>query len=287
VDGVAERNLAALTGSVTIDALCAARRRRQPWGRLKRNPVTGREQIDPTTVRESAGSGRPSDHRSSTLPWMDSPELRAIRSQVCRLAANWLATAGDSMWVSAWATKNADLEATALLTQMIGQLGQEAADAFDRERWYAATALTRQIVEAYYLMAVFRDDASQRRRWLRASNNRIEKSFRPGQMRQAAGFNVGEYKQHCAWGGHPNPSARWLLPNHHSDVSPAVLAADLAMHLTEAVDALAAALNSLPGVRAVVEQMPEPGELPETYSRWRALDPLAERITLPDNPADL
>src|SRR3546814_5019822 len=64
------------------------------------------------------------------------------------------------------------------------------------------------------LMAVFRDDASQRGRWLTASTNRIEKSFRPGQMRQAAGFSHSEYKQHCTWGGHPNPSARWLLPNH-------------------------------------------------------------------------
>lgn len=219
---------------------------------------------------------------------MDSPELRAIRSEVCRLAANWLAGAGDSLWLSAWATRNADVEAVGLLTQMIGQLGQEAADAFDRERWYAATALTRQIVEAHYLMAVFRDDAAQRTRWLNASNSRIEKSFRSGQMRQAAGFDVAEYKQHCAWGGHPNPSARWLLPNHNSgEVHPSALAADLAMHLTEAVDLLAAVLETIPSAEAVVERMPEPGNLPDTYARWRALDPLAERTILSDSPGDL
>jgi len=171
---------------------------------------------------------------------------------------------------------------------MIGQLGQEAADAYDRERWYAATALTRQIVEAHYLMAVFRDDASQRARWLNASNSRIEKSFRPGQMRQAAGFDVAEYKQHCAWGGHPNPSARWLLPNHNfGEVHPSALAADLALHLTEAVDVLGTVLETIPGVESIVQQMPEPGELHETYSRWRALDPLSERLTLPDSPGDL
>lgn len=183
---------------------------------------------------------------------MDSPELRAIRSQLCHLAADWLTAAGDSLWTSAWATKNADVEAVALVTQMVGQLGQEAADAFDRERWYAATALTRQIVEAHYLMAVFRDDPTQRARWLTASDNRIEKSFRPGQMRQAAGFDVGEYKQHSAWGGHPNPSARWLLPNHSGgEVHPSVLAADLAMHLTEVVDGLAAVLETIPRVEAL------------------------------------
>src|SRR3546814_10224515 len=75
-------------------------------------------------------------------------DLSARRSQICHLAADWLAGAGDSLWVSAWATQDNDTEAVALLTQMVGQLGQEAADAFDHERWYAATALTRQIVEA-------------------------------------------------------------------------------------------------------------------------------------------
>jgi len=73
------------------------------------------------------------------------------------------------------------------------------------QRWYAATALTRQIVEAHYLMAVFRDDASQRSRWLNASTNRIEKSFRPSQMREASGFKPSEYKQHCTLGWAPEP----------------------------------------------------------------------------------
>lgn len=217
----------------------------------------------------------------STLSRVDSRALRAIRSEVCHLAANWLADAGYCLWVSAWATKNADVEAVALVTQMIAQLGQEAVDAFDRQRWYAATALIRQIVEAHYLMAVFRDDASQRARWLNASNNRIEKSFRSGQLRQTAGFDVAEYKQHCAWGGHPNPAARWLLPNHSGKVHPCTLAADLAQHLTEAVDMLADVLETIPGVEPILQHMPEPGELPKTYSRWRALDPLAERKTLP------
>lgn len=103
-------------------------------------------------------------------------DLRALRSLVCHQAADWLAGAGNSLWVSAWATKDPDTDAVALLTQMVGQLGQEAADAFDQERWYAATTLTRQIVEAHYLMTVSRDDASQRARWLSASSNRIEKS---------------------------------------------------------------------------------------------------------------
>ena len=214
-------------------------------------------------------------------------DLIALRSRICHLAADWLAGAGDSLWVSAWATQDKDTEAVALLAQMVGQLGQEAAYAFDHERWYAATALTRQIVEAHYLMAVFRDDASQRSRWLTASTNRIEKSFRPGQMRAAGGFSTSEYKQHCKWGGHPNPSARWLLPNHTGRVDPSVLMADLGMHLTETVDLLVAVLKTIPSADTPVKHLPPQGDLPDTYRRWHAEDPLSKRVKVPDGPADL
>jgi len=189
--------------------------------------------------------------------------------------------------VSSWAAEDSEAEAIALLTQMIGQLGQEAADAFDRERWYAATALTRQIVEAQYLMAVFLDDASQRGRWLNASTNRIEKSFRPSQMRQTAGFRASEYKQHCTWGGHPNPTARWLLPNHTFKVHPSVLMADLGMHLTEATDLLVDVLRTTSNADTLVEHLPPQGDLPDVYSRWRAKDPLSSRARTPDGPADM
>jgi hypothetical protein len=183
--------------------------------------------------------------------------------------------------------KDRDAEAVALVTQMLGQLGQEAVDAFDRERWYAATALTRQIVEAHYLMAVFRDDPSQRLRWLSASTNRVEKSFRPGQMRQAGGFKPSEYKQHCTWGGHPNPSARWLLPNHQGNVHPSVLAADLAMHLTESVDLLVSVIDTMPNSGAYAGYLPPQADLPKTYRQWRQEDPLSGRVKLPGSPASL
>lgn len=208
--------------------------------------------------------------------------VEALRSEVSHLAANWLAGAGASLWVSAWATKDRDGEAVALVTQMIGQLGQAAADSFDSERWYAANALVRQIVEAHYLMAVFRDDQTQRQRWLDASTNRIEKSFRPGQMRQAGGFRPSEYKQHCTWGGHPNPAARWLLPDHSGNVDPNMLVADLAMHLTEAVDLLVEVLETIDDGEALAERLPPQGKLPDAYRRWRVVDPFSSRVKLPE-----
>ena len=218
---------------------------------------------------------------------MTEGELRHLRSEVSHLAADWLAGAGDSLWVSAWATNDRDTEAVALVTQMVGQLGQTAADSFDRERWYAANALVRQIVEAHYLMAVFRDDPPQRQRWLAASTNRIEKSFRPSQMRQAGGFRPSEYKQHCEWGGLPNPSARWLLPNHSGRVDPSTLATDLALHLTETVDLLADVLKMIPNAEILIAHLPPQGRLPTVYRAWRVHDPFSKRMQLPPKPADL
>lgn len=214
-------------------------------------------------------------------------DVHVLRSEVSHLAADWLAGAGDNLSVSAWATKNRDTKAVALVTQMVGQLGQAAADSFDRKRWYAANALVRQMVEAYYLMAVLRDDPPQRQRWLDAPTNRIEESFRPGQMRQAAGFQPGEYKQHCEWGGHPNPSARWLLPNHSGKVDPSTLAADLALHLTETVDLFADVLKVIPNADALIAHLPPQADLPKVYREWRDLDPFSKRMQLPPTPADL
>lgn len=44
------REASLMAQRAVIDALCAVRLHRQPKGRLKRNPVTGREEIDPATV---------------------------------------------------------------------------------------------------------------------------------------------------------------------------------------------------------------------------------------------
>lgn len=209
---------------------------------------------------------------------MTESETRHLRSEVSHLAANWLTDAGHDLWLIGWGTRNRDVEAVALVTQMVGQLGQASADAFDVERWYAANALLRQIVEVHYLMAVFRDDPPQRQRWLDASTNRIEKSFRPSQMRLAGGFRPSEYKQHCEWGGHPNPSARWMLPCHSGNIHPSTLVADLALHLTETVDLLADLLIEIPHGEALATHLPQMDELLETSRRWRSIDPLSKRL---------
>ena len=63
--------------------------------------------------------------------------------------------------------------------------------------------------------------------------------------------------------------------------------ADLGMHLTETVDLLVAVLKTIPSAGALVEHLPPQGDLPDTYRRWRADDPLSGRVKFPDSPADL
>jgi hypothetical protein len=207
-----------------------------------------------------------------------------MRSQVCHLTSSWLAELGDGLWQGSHHTTEPQAEAAALVTQMVAELGQEAAEAFDRERWYAGVALTRQIVEAHYLMARFRDDPKQRERWLAASNNRIEKSFRPSQMREAGGFLPSEYKTHCSWGGHPNPSGQWLLANHSRLIGDmTVLVADLAQHLTETANLLFEVIETLPYADVWVGVLPKP---PALIAEWREKDPMAARFKFPNNPGE-
>lgn len=59
-------------------------------------------------------------------------DLAVLRSRVCHLTADWLADAGKHLWVDSWMLRDQGNEAVTLVTQMVGQFGQEAADAFDR-----------------------------------------------------------------------------------------------------------------------------------------------------------
>jgi len=103
-------------------------------------------------------------------------------------------------------------------------------------------------------------------------------------MRQAGGFHPGEYKNHCAWGGHPNPSARWMLPNHKPIVDPTFIVADLAQHLSETATLLMDVIETLPNADAWFEALPVP---PLLIAHWRQHDPLAARIKIPDSPGEL
>ena len=111
---------------------------------------------------------------------------------------------------------------------------------------------------------------------------KVSEKFSPGKNRAVTGFSSGEYTAHIRWGGgHPNPAGRWLLPNHTGfPIDPALLVVDLAQHLTETIDLVADILPTLPMLD--LSQLPPQRDLPEICKRWRADDPDASRVAIPD-----
>jgi hypothetical protein len=196
-------------------------------------------------------------------------ELSVLRRQVAHETADWLAGFGLLLWRVNWLDDG--VAGSAVATQMVGQIGQEAADAYDKERYYAGSCLTRQLVEAHYLLAYFESDTSQAARWRRASKNRLDKSFKPSKLREVLGMDGGEYRTHCALGGHPTPQAAWLLPDHQPLADQELHWVDLQQHLTDAVIRslrAAAALGAERLGNSLAEGFEQP---PSSIAEWLSL----------------
>jgi len=206
-------------------------------------------------------------------------DAHALRTQVCEEVSGWLAATGQILWVGAFIGKDPSTEAVALVTQTAGELGEVATSCYAERRYYAGAALVRQIVEAHYLLARFHDNEMAAHEWLGASQSKIERSFRPGQMRSAGGFRLNEYKTHCSLGGHPNPGARWLLPDHQTNIPLNLLIGDLAQHLSEIAELVQGCLTQRDEGRAVGSSI---SPLPAVIEHWRREDAWSSRITLPD-----
>ena len=98
-------------------------------------------------------------------------------------------------------------------------------------------------------------------------------------MRQAGGFSASEYKTHCRWGGHPNPSARWLLADHQRLVPIELLWVDLAQHLTDTWRIVLDAMQAFGPDEELVS--PNMVEISKCISIWIDTDPQSRRIKLP------
>ncbi|MEO6473384.1 MAG: hypothetical protein ABIR57_15330 [Aeromicrobium sp.] len=219
---------------------------------------------------------------------MQEHDLHDLRLEVSMNAAAWLAHYGDHLWQLGSQINDDEMIGVGIVSQMVGQVAEEAINAYVSERWYAGACLTRQMVEAQYLLAYFASDISQASRWLRASPGRLTKSFRPAKLREAGGFSGSDYKIHCDWGGHPSPGGRWLLPNHKQHVSYESLWIDLGQHATEAAFYVWEATRNLPPLNELLKIVPEDlrndvttlmGAPPDVLTDWYALDPLAARIS--------
>jgi hypothetical protein len=80
----------------------------------------------------------------------------------------------------------------------------------------------------------FGRDASARTAWLREPPETRPHKFSPKALRNRANgtFSAKQYGTHCRMGGHPNPDARVLLPDHSAPYDVRVMLwEDLGEHL--------------------------------------------------------
>lgn len=137
------------------------------------------------------------------------------RREFSRICASCLQAAGDVLWAFGLA-EEPQRRAVGVVLQISGRLAHGAIDMLKSENWYAAGALVRQLIETEYLLFRFSADRAEAERWLAATPAEIRNVFSPGAMRKRSGqhFRVEEYAVHCELGGHPNPRAGFLLPEH-------------------------------------------------------------------------
>ncbi|MDQ6946020.1 MAG: hypothetical protein M3256_07040 [Actinomycetota bacterium] len=123
--------------------------------------------------------------------------------------------------------------ALGLVAQMAAELGAGALTLLEVDNRYAAAALIRQLVELEYLSWWMTENPGERCRWIRASVDERRTLFSPAALRKMAGgrFTSGPYHAHCGMGGHPDPRARLLLPDHKPAVETDALVGDLLHHL--------------------------------------------------------
>lgn len=165
----------------------------------------------------------------------DDPALLQERVAACRAVANGLTAAGRLLWVGSYVLRDKRAEGVAILTQMAGELASGAVELLERELWYAAAALVRQLIEVEYLFGLFAHEDGSAAAWVASTPAEIRKWFAPGSLRarSAGEFRDSEYWNHCDIGGHPNPRGRLLLRDHASPVgSQAWLWIDLVQHLS-------------------------------------------------------
>lgn len=212
------------------------------------------------------------------------PVAQEARSLFARETAQCLTECGNVLWAFGLPS-TAHRRALALVTQMAGALATSAASNLSGDNLYAASALTRQLVEVEYLLFLFSEEPAEAERWLSASPEDLRRAYTPATMRKrsAGRFRDGEYWSHCDLGGHPNPRAHILLPDnvhpegHLLSVIKEAGWADLGQHLERAWGFFARS--------ALHEELSDVGivarwalRMPSVVLQWHRSDPCADRL---------
>lgn len=162
---------------------------------------------------------------------------------------------------------------------MAGELSEAAVMALDGAHGYACAALVRQLVEVEYLAWAFSDEPEDAARWLRSSPSRLDRHFKPSEMRKRAGdrFDHREYRTHCALGGHPNPRGAHMLVDHYAQIAGnRWLWIDLGQHLERVWAYVLRALEAQDWASVVPIEVTD--QVENARRQWHDRDMLATRL---------
>jgi len=129
---------------------------------------------------------------------------------------------------------------------------------------YAASALTRQLVEVEYLSWAFAEDLDEAASWLRSDRQERLKRWQPRHLRDRSNgrFRGADYSEHCEIGGHPSPQGIRALIAGCTDQTIELLFTEAALHGTSAWNYTLAAVSDYCG-RNQLAEMPLPDGVAE------------------------
>lgn len=207
------------------------------------------------------------------------------RREVCRVCADRLQKCGNVLWAFGL-TDDRRRQALATVLPIGGSVARGTVAMLEEENWYAAATLCRQLVEIEYLVWLFGTDPSEAEAWLTATQQDLRQTYKPSVMRKRSGgrFRDQEYWSHCELGGHPNPKAAFLLPEHILPNSKAShlpldwMWVDLGQHLERLWSFAEIATKAL-GLEAVKVVADARSDVESALQRWHEQDPCADRFS--------
>jgi len=136
------------------------------------------------------------------------------RGKLLGEVAGFLVTLGYAMAAHGTKHKNAHTVAIGVAIQIAGDLSRGVHKLIENGNYYAAVALSRQLLEATQLIKYFQAVPERGVFWLNATDSdmRSARDFKPAALRQATQASDSMYSTHCALGGHPRSMARLVLP---------------------------------------------------------------------------
>lgn len=203
---------------------------------------------------------------------------QAMRELTCRTITIGLEQTGSVFWGFGFFADLSERQALAVAAQMGAELARSAMLLFAAEASYAGSALVRQLVEIEYLMYLFSNDVKEASQWWESNARERRSLYQPAQMRRRSSnrFRDQEYRAHCEQGGHPNPRASNLLPDHMPVFGTTRwMWVDLGQHL-ERLWGFFVSAAELQGLSHLICLR---HEVSTAIADWHATDPCASRLS--------